>query len=72
MEEDLTYGQDSRGDNAFFIEEFHFTDKGWGLDAETKKFLSGKNNATFFRVIRNGIEQRGHGWIEAGEIIQWG
>jgi hypothetical protein len=67
---DLCCGTDVRGDHATFIEEKHFSSE-WDLDAETKKKFAGCS-PTFFRVIKNGIQQSGHGWIEDGEIIQWG
>lgn len=70
MEKDLTYGTDLRGDYALFIEAKHFPD-GWSVDDQVKKFTK-NNDATFFRVIHNGKQQGGHGWIENGEIIQWG
>jgi hypothetical protein len=68
--EDLSYDFDVRGDYALFIEEKHFTSDD-DLDEETKnEFLNCE--ATFFRVIHNGEQQSGHGWIENGEIVQWG
>ena len=69
MREDLTYGEDARGDHALFIDEKHFLDNGWKLD-NTAKEAAG--SLTFFRVISGGEEQSGHGWIEDGEIVQWG
>jgi hypothetical protein len=66
--QDLTQGTDCRGDYALFIEEKHFTSE-WELDNEVKRTVRG---LTFFRVIRGGVEQGGHGWIENGEIAQWG
>lgn len=69
MHEDLSYGTDKRGDNALFIEEKHFINKGWELDEEAKEAAG---SLTMFRVIKNGEEQSGHGWIEDGEIVQWG
>jgi hypothetical protein len=66
--EDLTYDNDIRGDYALFIDAKHFLDE-WELDDETKKLVGSK--LTFFRVIQDG-EQGNHGWIENGEIIQWG
>jgi hypothetical protein len=65
---DLSFGTDVRGDCALFIEEKHFT-KEWELDEEAKSEIKG---LTFFRVIRGGIQQPGHGWIDNGEIVQWG
>lgn len=70
MQQDLTQGTDVRGDYALFIEEKHFIDGG-DLDEEAKSFTENMD-ATFFRVISNGKEQSGHGWIEKGEIFQWG
>ena len=68
--EDLSFDFDVRGDYALFIEEKHFTSND-DLDEETKKqFVNCE--ATFFRVIDNGEQQSGHGWIEDGEIVQWG
>ena len=68
--EDLSFDFDVRGDYALFIEEKHFTSDD-DLDEETKnEFLNCE--ATFFRVIDNGEQQSGHGWIENGEIVQWG
>ena len=68
--EDLSFDFDVRGDYALFIEEKHFTADD-DLDDETKnEFLNCE--ATFFRVIDNGEQQSGHGWIENGEIVQWG
>lgn len=61
---------DVRGDYALFIEEKHFKND-WELDEHTKNSLL-NCEATFFRVIRNGEQQSSHGWIENGEIIQWG
>jgi hypothetical protein len=67
---DLTSDIDCRGDYAFFIEYRHVADG--NLDATTKNVLHGKNHPIFFRVIRNGVETSSHGWIENGEIVQWG
>lgn len=68
MKTDLTYGTDYRGETAFFIDDKHFV-KG-GLDAETKAKVG--DRLVFFRTIKKGLEQRSHGWIEGGEVIQWG
>lgn len=69
LKQDLTYGEDVRGDHALFIEESHII--GDQLDAEAHAFT--ENLApTFFRVLNNGQQRGGHGWIEKGEIIQWG
>jgi len=73
---DLERGADIRGDYALFIEERHFKEDGWILDNTTKKYiqinLKGEDNI-FFRVIKNGVQQKGHGWIDGeGEVFQWG
>jgi len=73
---DLERGTDNRGDNALFIEERHFKEDGWTLDNTTKKYiqlnLKGEDNI-YFRVIKNGVQQNGHGWIDGdGDIFQWG
>ncbi len=70
MHEDLTKGTDKRGDYTLFIESKHCINKGWELDNEAKKAAG--SSLTFFRVIENGEEESGHGWIENGEIVQWG
>jgi len=72
MKKDLTFDCDMRGDYAFFIDAKHFLDNGWEVDNTVKDALSRNSNPVFFRVIENGKEQSGHGWIENGEIIQWG
>lgn len=69
---DFSNDVDLRGDFATFIETRHFVRNPWDdLDAETKKRFKGCQ-PTFFRVIHNGVQQSGHGWIEDGEIVQWG
>lgn len=70
MEKDLTYGTDLRGDSALFIEQKHFNND-WELDQEAKAFTENKL-LTFFRVINNGQQKSSHGWIDKGEIVQWG
>lgn len=67
--EDLSFGIDCRGDEAFFIESFHIN--GWGIDSDAKEALRGKA-LEFFRVLENGSEVHSHGWIENGKIVQWG
>lgn len=68
-QKDLTYGIDRRGDYSLFIEEKHFTND-WECDEETAHVVK---NITFFRVIRDGIQRHGHGWINSdGKIEQWG
>lgn len=68
--EDLSSDIDIRGDYALFIEAKHFIDH-FDLDDYVRlRYLNCE--PTFFRVISNGVQQSGHGWIENGEIIQWG
>ena len=68
--EDLSSDIDIRGDYALFIDIKHFT-KISDLNDETKKRFKGCK-PTFFRVIKNGKQTNSHGWIQDGEIIQWG
>jgi hypothetical protein len=68
--EDFSKDIDIRGDYALFIESKHFTPNS-DLKPEIKKRLKGCQ-PTFFRIIRNGKQQPSHGWIEDGEIVQWG
>ena len=67
--EDLTFGTDIRGDEAFFIESFHIN--GWEVDSDVIEALRGKG-PEFCRVLENGLQRHSHGWIEDGRIIQWG
>ena len=69
MQKDLTFGIDVRGDEAFFIETRHFSPTG-DLDEEAKTALGSRTE--FFRVLDDGEEQHSHGWIENGEVVQWG
>ena len=66
---DLTFGLDARGDYAYFIEEFHFSDDEWSVD---EKAALDHDEAIFIRVIYKGEQQRGHGWLQRNKIIQWG
>jgi len=69
--EDLSFGFDIREDYSLFIEEKHFLNDGWTLDDYVKnRFLNCE--ATFFRVIKDGVQQHRHGWIEDGKVVQWG
>jgi len=67
---DLTFGTDVRGDYALFIDTKHFLSD-WEVDDVVKQISINRGEATFFRVIHEG-EQSSHGWLENGEIIQWG
>lgn len=67
MIQDLTHGEDIRGDYALFIDGKHID--GWELDDEAKRYTQ---ETTFFRVIKNGKQTSSHGWAENGEIVQWG
>ena len=66
---DLTDGEDCRGDHAFFIDISHFDQEG-KLDDEAKAVLGSR--LTMFRIIDQGVQDHRHGWIEDGEVIQWG
>ena len=70
-QEDLSIGEDCRGDEALFIDESHFLPDGWSVDEEAKESIRGEQ---FFRVIDSaGFEQHGHGWVNSeGEVLQWG
>lgn len=78
--QDLSQGKDNRGDKAIFIEEKHFNvepnGQCWNLKPESSKLLQkfGENELVYFVVIRDGVQQNGHGWIETkeGDITQWG
>ena len=71
MQQDLTFGEDIRGDYALFIENKHFKSE-WEIDSKVKSFLKNNSDVIFFRVINDGEEKGSHGYIENGEIIQWG
>lgn len=69
MKQDLTFGEDCRGDYAFFIELTHFIND-WEIDEEAKiKIGLGTH---FFRGLIDGEEVHQHGWIEDGKVVQWG
>jgi hypothetical protein len=53
MKEDLTYGDDIRGDYALFIERKHFKSNGWEISKEAA--AAAGSDTTFFRVIENGV-----------------
>ena len=69
MSKDLTYGEDVRGDRALFIHVKHFLEDDT-LDDEAKEAAG--DGAHFFRLIDDDGERHAHGWVEDGEIIQWG
>ena len=65
---DLTFGEDQRGDHAYFIHLKHFTGQ-WEVDEVTGK---GINEPTFFRCLNpRGFDHR-HGWLHGSKVIQWG
>ena len=70
---DLRQGEDGSGTTALFIEERHF-DNNSELDFTTKKFIQKTfTEETYFRVIKNGVIQSGHGWVDSdGDVFQWG
>lgn len=67
--EDLSYGVDRRGDDAYFIDVKHFLPDGWTVDDEARTH---KTEPIFFRTIINGEHNKAHGWIEDNKIVQWG
>ncbi len=66
--EDLSYGEDSRGDEAYFIDEKHITGT-WRVDKEAALEM---DEEVFFRVIKDGKETDRHGWLRKSRILQWG
>jgi hypothetical protein len=68
---DLTFGTDLRGDYGLFIHAKHFISD-WEVDDDVKKISKNYGDALYFRVIYNGGRQGAHGWLEDGEVIQWG
>ena len=66
---DLTFGTDVRGDHALFIHRKHFQPD-WTLDEQAQEAAG--SGTHFFRVIDDEGEQSGHGWVDNGEIVQWG
>lgn len=70
-QQDLTFGEDLRGDYAFFIKESHFKADGWELDDEARNSLG--DGTHFFRGLdAKGNETNFHGWIDNGEVVQHG
>jgi hypothetical protein len=75
MQQDLTQGEDIRGDYALFVDVKHFIEDGFDIDEELKSHLrKNLSGDVFFRVIVDGEEQSGHGWLNADtqEVFQWG
>ena len=73
--EDLTFGDDIRGDEALFIEDKHFD--GDDVDDEVKSFIvemikDGEiyedEEILFFRIIKYGEETDSHGWLSVSKI----
>jgi len=71
MEEDLTYGLDVGGDRAFFIHQKHFLSE-WEVDEKVKRISRNNGGVLMFRIILSNGEQGNNGYLENGEIIQWG
>ena len=72
MQIDLTYGEDqANGEEALFIDAKHFPSE-WELDKEVRDFLKGKTEVIYFVIIDDDGTEGNHGYIENGEIIQWG
>lgn len=72
MAQDLTYGDDGSGTTALFLEEKHFVSDGWKLGKKASEFLKDNKEMIYFRVIKNGVQQSGHGWLEDDKVFQWG
>jgi hypothetical protein len=85
IKEDLSFGDDIRGDEALFIEDKHFD--GDDVDNEVKSFILEMINdgeirldekIIFFRVIEDGIETDSHGWLSVSRrkdkisVYNWG
>jgi hypothetical protein len=66
---DLTYGEDVRGDFAYFIESKHFRHGDWRVDHETR---TRSQEPVFFRVLQDGVQTSSHGWLEDCVVVQWG
>jgi len=66
---DLSHGDDARGDWVYFIEGKHFSDDEWSVDDQAR---TNSSDPEFFRVLHNGVQEHGHGWIKDNRIIQWG
>ena len=83
--EDLTFGDDIRGDETLFIEDKHFD--GDDVDNEVKSFIvdmikDGEiyedEKILFFRIIEDGEETDSHGWLSVSKrknkisVYSWG
>ena len=70
--EDLSYGLDAGQNHALFIYAKHFLSE-WEVDEHVKKISRNRNEPIYFVVwYPEDNEQGAHGWLEDGEIIQWG
>ena len=68
---DLTYGEDlANQTEALFIDDSHFISE-FEFDDEVKKFVKGRTDVIYFVILHDGKEGN-HGYIENGEIMQWG
>lgn len=67
--DDLSRGTDVRGDEAYFIDVKHFSQSQWEVDEEA---ALENDEPTFFRVIDNREQLKGHGWLEGNKVVQWG
>jgi hypothetical protein len=70
--EDLSYGFDAGQNYALFIHAKHFLSE-WEVDDQVKHLSRALKDATYFVVWYPEENRQGaHGWLENGEIIQWG
>lgn len=65
---DLTFGEDQRGDHAYFIHLKHFTGE-WEVSKAATLRRSGTH---FFRCLNDKGFAHQHGWIEWNKVVQWG
>ena len=69
---DLSFGLDVGGNYALFIHAKHFLSE-WEVDEQVKQFSKNRNEPTYFVVWYPDRNKQGaHGWLEDGEITQWG
>ena len=69
---DLSSGIDVGGNDAVFIHAKHFISE-WEVDEEVKTYSKNRNELVYFVVwYPDRNEQGAHGYLEDGEIVQWG
>ena len=70
-EKDLSFGCDISGSYGIFIHIKHFQSE-WEVDEQVKKISRNYNDVLMFRLIKTNGEYGNNGYLENGEIIQWG